>query len=312
MLPVLVCLALAWLIRNAVEDVAYAVKGKTSPRRKYRQERWRARQARTGEDAPNSTGFWRKGPARQYLFDAWSDAWADAGTKRADRAADKRAAYAEARAKELADREQAKKDKAAQDAADKAKQAADKRPLPKRRPSPYPPGHPGAPTATAPVAIVEPDTEPVAQTVPTDPVPEPIAVPTPSPQELADMFARPAFTRTADSTEPASTPTTEVPAMTSPAANAEVSGHDSAKIYAEAMSKAAAAAVASLEQTIASMTKGKVGAPAIGHLMQAKEHAGQMTASFQAALGVLSKHDVVREGYSAAPDAGDKDWMTRE
>lgn len=100
------------------------------------------------------------------------------------------------------------------------------------------------------------------------------------------------------------------PAATAGPGVVEVLGHDSAKRYATAMAAAAAGVVTSLEQTIAAMTRSQVTGPALGHLQQAKEHAGQLDAAIRAALAVLNTHDVVSEGYTAVPDAGDKPWMT--
>lgn len=283
-LPWILIGLLAWLIMYAAEDTAYAVRGKTSPRRAYRQQRWAARQERTGKKTPKARGFWSKGPARRYAFNLWADAWNSASTKRADRVADERAAYAAARAAQIADRE------AALAAAKQPDPTPAPRPAPRPAPTSPATGQP-TPTATA--------------------VKDPASIPTPTPEELAELFARPSVPHPASPTGPAA-PTSKEDAPMAVSNTPEVSGHASAKNYADAMAKAAAAAVSSLEQTIASMTAGKVGGPAIQHLAQAQESATAMAASLRAAHGVLTRHDGLAEAYQANQDAGDKDWMTRE
>ncbi|RBI97341.1 hypothetical protein DRA43_28555, partial [Micromonospora provocatoris] len=82
-LPLLLVIALIWVVKNAAEDVMHASKGQNSPRREFWDKRWAAREKRTGKPRPKATGFWSKGPLRRYLFDSWADAWANANTKRA-------------------------------------------------------------------------------------------------------------------------------------------------------------------------------------------------------------------------------------
>ncbi|MFI6134016.1 hypothetical protein [Micromonospora sp. NPDC051141] len=275
-LPLVLVIALVWVLKNAVEDVMHASKGQNSPRREFWDKRWSAREKRTGKPRPKATGFWSKGPLRRYLFDSWADAWANANTKRADRVDDERAAYEAARVEQVAARDAALA-AAAQQRAEQSRPAA----------NPAPVGPQPAPAATNPASI-----------------------PTPTPDELEQMFARPSVPNPASPTGPAAPPSKEAAPMSTP--NPEVSGHASAKTYADAMAKAAAAAVSSLEQTIARMNAGKVGAPALGHLARAQESATAMATELRAAHAVLSKHDVVGEAYQANRDAGDKDWMTKE
>lgn len=346
MLPLIVLVALVWVIKNATEDVMYASKGRPSPRQKFRQDRWAARQKRTGEDAPDGGAWWQRGPARRYAFDLWADSWADANTRRADRAADRRAAYAEARRQEQERAEQAERARQPVTAGAPTRPADPAQPTrPRRQPSPRPQTvptdtvptdtDPAGPTSTGVVhpcdgtyctgcATCKPNagtygwncgrcnthregfaTEAKAQA---DADSHPCQIPTPTPEQLAEMFARPSVPEPASPTGPAATSTGGTMTGSTP----EVSGHDSAKRYASGMAAASDAAVASLEQTVAAMTTGKVGAPAIAHLKQAQEHATQMSAALKQALAVLSRHDAVREGYASAPDAGDKEWMTRE
>ena len=282
-LPLLLVIALVWVLKNAVEDVTHAAKGRPSPRREFWDKRWTAREKRTGKPRPTATGWWSRGPMRRYLFDSWADAWSNANTKRADRVADERAAYEAARVEQIAARD------AALAAAAQQRQQTHPTPNPGAGPAEATP----APAATATA------------------VKDPASIPTPTPEELADMFARPSMPNPASPTGPAaSTSKEDAPMAVSNAP--EVSGHGSAKNYADAMAKAAAAAVTSLEQTIASMKTGKVGGPAIGHLGRAQEAATQMAAELRAAHGVLSRHDGVTEAYQANQDAGDKDWMTKE
>ena len=66
-LPLLVFMAVVWITKNAVEDVAFASRGQVSPRRTYRQQRWAARQKRTGQRVPRASGFWRAGPHHRHL-----------------------------------------------------------------------------------------------------------------------------------------------------------------------------------------------------------------------------------------------------
>lgn len=92
----------------------------------------------------------------------------------------------------------------------------------------------------------------------------------------------------------------------------EVTGHADAKRYTTAMGKAADAAVLSLDQTVTAMTRGQVAGAVIGHLQRASEQAQLMAAAIAVALEVLGHHDLVADGYAAAPDAGGQDWTTRE
>ncbi|GAA2709110.1 hypothetical protein ACFY2R_18170 [Micromonospora olivasterospora] len=284
-LPLLLVIALIWVVKNAAEDVMHASKGQNSPRREFWDKRWSAREKRTGKPRPKATGFWSKGPLRCYLFDSWADAWANANTKRADRVDDERAAYEAARAEQVAAR-------------DAALAAAAEQRTQQSRPTPGP-----APAAG------QADAQPAPAGTATA-VTDPASIPTPTPEELAAMFARPSMPNPVSPTGQAAPSSKEAAPMSTP--TPEVSGHASAKNYADAMAKAAVAAVTSLEQTIARMTAGKVGGPALGHLAQAQESATAMAAQLRAAHAVLAKHDAVGEAYQANRDAGDKDWMTKE
>ncbi|WP_146228122.1 hypothetical protein [Micromonospora sp. S4605] len=285
-LPLLLVIALVWVLKNAVEDVMHASKGQNSPRREFWDKRWTAREKRTGKPRPKATGFWSRGPLRRYLFDSWADAWSNANTKRADRVDDERAAYEAARAEQVAARDAAL-----------AAAAEQRTQLHRSTPGPAPVAGPAeaqpAPAGTATA------------------VKDPASIPTPTPEELAAMFARPSVPNPASPTGPAA-PTSKEESPMAVSNTPEVSGHASAKNYADAMAKAATAAVTSLEQTIASMTAGKVGGPALGHLAKAQESATAMAAELRAAHSVLAKHDAVGEAYQANKDAGDKDWMTKE
>jgi hypothetical protein len=90
----------------------------------------------------------------------------------------------------------------------------------------------------------------------------------------------------------------------------EVMSHAAALRYTAAMSAATDSTRASLEQTVATMRLRRIGPAALGHLERARDEAGQMAEQLRAAESVLHGHDDVRDAYAAAPDAGDKTWMT--
>jgi hypothetical protein len=90
----------------------------------------------------------------------------------------------------------------------------------------------------------------------------------------------------------------------------EVGSHAAALTYTAAMSAAAADTAASLESTIAAMVRRQVGTDAIGHLSAARAEATVMASALASAHEILTKHTAVGEAYAAAPDAGDKNWMS--
>ncbi|PWU52765.1 hypothetical protein DLJ47_18180 [Micromonospora sp. S4605] len=108
----------------------------------------------------------------------------------------------------------------------------------------------------------------------------------------------------ANTTPPAGTERTAL------AAAGEVGSHAAALAYTAAMSVAAADTAASLQSAIATMGRRQVGADAIGHLSAALDQASVMAGALASAHEVLTNHTAVAEAYAAAPDAGDKNWMS--
>ncbi|KWX05847.1 hypothetical protein TH66_00450 [Carbonactinospora thermoautotrophica] len=96
------------------------------------------------------------------------------------------------------------------------------------------------------------------------------------------------------------------------AINGETHTLAAAKQYAAEMTKAAGAAVASIEQSIAHLQAREVTGPVLDRLAEASELAAALQAKFVEVSTLLAGQDVVAEAYAAVPHAGSKKFLTQE
>ncbi|KWX04620.1 hypothetical protein TH66_00245 [Carbonactinospora thermoautotrophica] len=298
---------LMWVARLTATDIAYAVRGKTPPRVKLRIARMQAEAVAAGQ-RPCRYG------ARDYFVDLWHDAWEDARAAREERRAKKQAA----KRAELATVtvEPAKADEPAKPA--EAKTPAEPQPVDTPAPAPATAKPQAAPAPqrageTKPPADPEPAAEPA-----TEPAKTPEPAPTPQPAAVAGPQTPATGQSPAPETAPADgplatvTPIHRIKEDTVTVINGETHTLAAAKQYAAEMTRAAGAAVTSIEQSIAHLQAREVTGPVLDRLAEAQDIASQLQAKFIEVSNALSAQDVVAEAYAAAPHAGDKQFLTQE
>jgi hypothetical protein len=92
----------------------------------------------------------------------------------------------------------------------------------------------------------------------------------------------------------------------------ETTGNQSGIAYNEAMAKTCEEGATSVEQSIAALQNGEVGASVTDPMTQGKEYLKLAQACFETAGEELTSHLNVTEAYSANPDAGNKQFATSE
>ena len=91
----------------------------------------------------------------------------------------------------------------------------------------------------------------------------------------------------------------------------EVTGLESAKAYAAGMHDAYAIAASRTETFAAQLGSGGVlGGPAVQAVARAQDLTGQASTAWAQASGALDQQTVVKEAYTVAPEAGDKQFLT--
>ncbi|MGH3737134.1 MAG: hypothetical protein ACRDT6_16190, partial [Micromonosporaceae bacterium] len=269
-----------YAVKVVVSDISYAARGQTPPRVKVRL----ARLEHAHKNGKPNYGF------APYLADLWADAWRDARQRREARRANGKPerkpglrrylatrwndAWDAAETKHRAKRENATTDEANRGERDGA-QATDPDDSntpgkPAPRPDPDGPADPGG----------------SAQ------------LPDHAPQTPTSRMASVTPIRNTKEDQPMQSINTEVNSLTA------------AKQYADDMSKSAAAAVGSIEQTLGHLAASEVTGEATDRFAEAQELAQEMAEKFRSAYAALSKQDGVKDAYQSAPGAGNKAFVT--
>ncbi|KWX03212.1 hypothetical protein LI90_4263 [Carbonactinospora thermoautotrophica] len=295
---------LMWVARLTATDIAYAVRGKTPPRIKLRIARMQAEAVAAGQ-RPRRYG------ARDYFVDLWHDAWEDARAAREERRAKKQAA----KRAELAT--------VTVEPATSAEPVEAKPPTPDPQRAEGPASQAASPAAPAPAPQRAGEAKPPADPEPpAEPATGPAESKTPAlpPAAVADPQTPATGQGPAPETAPADEPLATVTPINSrmvqedtvSAINGETHTLAAAKQYAAEMTKAAGAAVASIEQSIAHLQAREVTGPVLDRLAEASELAAALQAKFVEVSALLAGQDVVAEAYAAAPHAGNKQFLTQE
>lgn len=279
-----------YMTRNTVQDLVFKATGELPPSYLREQERIKAKRARR----PITT----RREARRFWVNAWDDAWEAAEERRA-RANTKRGEFRRARWAQLDVNDV--EDEAYRRNAD---QDASTRPAINEPavPEPHTP-EPGTPQLPGP----EPSRPYDPQEVPDGTRPQSI----PWPAEPVDVD-QPGQPQGARIIQLNAWHAPQAPVFQEDPTVSETTNLNAALAYTQTMGDNARQGVASVEQSIASLTAGGVTGATITALFSAQEGLSAVAAQFEAAHAALVRHVSVQEAYAANRDAGHRQFVTSD
>jgi hypothetical protein len=291
----IVGLMIYYVAKHGIEDLSFAVRGKTSPRQSARMARSQARLARAKGRAHHPGS----GAARNYGAAVWRDSWQSAYARRQKRVAKRQArpskahparSYAGRRIHDLHDRGSARW-AAAWDRREQRYQDRRRNGRPDRGLAAW---------AVAPMvaaAEAEQDRREAQAEQAEEAVDDVVGTETPE----------------ADAPGPATPTTTEGDTTTMATSNGEVTGLQTAIAYAEGLADDLDQVPSNVEQLQASLQAGEVGNEVVAKFASIGEHAAAAAGEARTAAAELRSHLAVTEAYHSTGDqAGSKEFVTAE